>query len=103
MPAMVANTYYALQNVASGNYTVSVASFDGSNASFPIELDATQINKPGRYVVIKSTAQLSQYVKATASFVGTTALKVKDVTASGTGEPINYSGTTFYCVVVTVG
>jgi len=103
MPAIVANTYYALQNVANGNYTVSVASFDGSSASFPIELDATQITRPGRYVIIKSASPLTFYVKATASFVGATSLKVKGVTDSGAGEPINYSGTTFYCVVVTVG
>ncbi len=99
----VVQTYYALQNVVSGDFTYSCPAYDGGSMEFPIVLDAALITRPGRYVVIKSAAQLSDYAGATASFSSSSSLRVREVTAAGIGEPINYAGTTFYCVVVTVG
>ncbi len=103
--SMFVQNYYAIQNVASGDYTYSCPSYNASNASFPIELDATLITRPGRYVIIKSDSAITNYVGATASFVnGTNGLSIRGVTPSGSsGEVVNYSGSNKYCIVVTVG
>ena len=56
-------------NVGSGDYTVSMPSYNAQNAAFPIEIDAALITTPGRYVVIKSTAAITNYAGATFAWV----------------------------------
>ena len=98
--------YYGYQNVdAVGNGTYEVPAFDGSGSAFPLTLDVSAIKRPGRYVIVKSTTQLQNYVgTSSVSFVGgTTPLKVRSVTGSGTGDVVKYpDGNSYYCIVVTV-
>jgi hypothetical protein len=84
------------------DYFITATTFNGGSQSFTIELDATFITQPGEYAVVRSVNPLINYVGATASFVGSTSLTVRSVTASGTGDVRVINGTSYYCICVTV-
>jgi hypothetical protein len=96
---LVTQQYYGFQD--KGTYTVPA--FDGNSEVFPIQLDAGLIKRAGRYIIVKSATALTNYSGATASFVGTSPLRVKRVTPAGSGDVVGIGGTDYYCVVVTVG
>ena len=90
----------APNNVTSGDFiwTVVGTHFCG-NAVQPIAYDPSLVAQglgPGRWVAIKATT-ISQYVGATVDTTGT-GLTVYSVSK----EPVNFAGTTFQCIVVTL-
>ncbi len=94
---MIYESSYGFQNL-NGDYMVTATTIDAGSASFSVELDAALIRRPGRYVVLRA-GSISNYVGATASFVGATVLKVRAVSQENVTFP---GGTTYACVIVTV-
>lgn len=84
------------------DYYITTADFNANSQVFPIELDATLITSAGAYAIVRSTNPLTNYVGATASFVGSTNLTVTSVTAAGAGDVRVIDGVSYYCVCVTV-
>ena len=87
-------------NVGTTNYTYTViGTYNAQNAAFPIELDAAAITTAGRYVVLRATVNITNYAGATFAWVnGANPL----VCVSVSREPVNYNGTTYVCIVVTL-
>jgi hypothetical protein len=94
---MIYESSYGFQNL-NGDYMVTATDINAGSASFSIELDASLIKRPGRYVVLRA-GSISNYAGATASFVGATSLNVRAVSQETVTFP---GGTAYACVVVTV-
>ena len=89
-------TARAPDNVSSGDWTITVnGTYACGNAVQPFDLSAATMGS-GRWVLVKATT-ISQYVGAniTNAPSGRTVVGVSQ-------EAVNFSGTTWQCVVVTL-
>jgi hypothetical protein len=93
--------YAAIQNTVSGDGIISCTNFNGGSSTLTIELDVGIFNRPGRYVVVKSTNAITNPPTGYAvSFVGgTSLLNVK----SAARETVPFSTGAFDCITVTIG
>lgn len=93
-------TNSAPANVGSGDYTYTVVGdYDCNSTVFPIEIDAALILTAGRYVVLRASGAIQDYVGATFAWVnGVSSLSCLGISR----EPVNYAGTIYDCIVVTL-
>ena len=84
-------------NVASGDFTITVVGTYACGGEIqPFVLDSTLGITAGRWVLLRATT-ISGYVGATVDVTGT-GLTVYSVSK----EPVNFAGTTYQCIVVTL-
>ena len=89
-------TARAPDNVSSGDWTITVnGTYNCGNTVQPFDLSAATMGS-GRWVLVKATT-ISQYVGATI----TNAPSSRTVVGVSQ-EAVNFSGTTWQCVVVTL-
>jgi hypothetical protein len=89
---------YLIRNVG-GDFTISCTTFDGANSAIALELDASLITRPGKYVIIKSTNTITNPpTSISASFVGATSLVVRKTAR----ETITYSDGSYDCITVSL-
>jgi hypothetical protein len=84
-------------NVATGDFTITVTSTHACGSTVqPFVLDASLGIAAGRWVLLRANA-ITGYVGATvdASATGLTVYSVSN-------EPVNFAGTTYQCIVVTL-
>ena len=82
-------------NVATGDFTITVPTYACGNTVQPIVLDDSTAMLPGRYVVIKATS--------ITGYVGANVTPPAGLSVSGVSrEFVNFSGTTYDCIVVTL-
>jgi len=95
MPNVRVHRQAAPDNVSSGDWTITVnGTYDCSNAVQFFDLSSATMSS-GRWVLVKATA-ISLYVGATVTPPsGRTVIGVSQ-------EAVNFSGTTWQCVVVTL-
>ena len=85
-------------NVSSGDFTYTTGPYNANNAVFPLVLNTSLAWTAGRFVVLKSTG-ITNYVGCAVSWSGTSSLTILGVSR----ENVSYGGTTFDCLVVTIG
>lgn len=84
-------------NVTSGDYTVTVTgTYACGSAVQPFALDDSLGMTAGRYVLLRASVAITGYVGATVT--PPTGLSVYSVSQ----EAVNYSGTNYQCIVVTL-
>ena len=85
-------------NVATGDFTITVTgTYACGSAVQPFVLDASLGITAGRWVLLRASTAITGYVGATvdASATGLTVYSVSN-------EPVNFAGTTYQCIVVTL-
>ena len=93
-------SHYGIQNAISGDGIITVSgTFDAASTTFNLSLNPTIFKRPGRYVVIKANtvSNLASTI-ANVTWTSTSQLTAKSVSQ----ETVNFGGTTFPCIVVTV-
>jgi hypothetical protein len=84
-------------NVSNGNYTYTVIGTHLCGGKVqPFVLSNTLGMTAGRYVLLRATVAIDSYVGATVT--PPTGLTVYSVSK----EPVNFAGTTYQCIVVTL-
>lgn len=99
MPLACVHRQSAPGNVSSGDYTITVTgTYACGNTVQPFAIDPSLGIGTGRFVLLRSLGGISLWVGATVDLTGTgrTLLGVSR-------ETVNYSGTNYDCVVVTLG
>ena len=89
----------APNNVATGDFTITVTgtySCGSPGVVQPFVLDDSLGMTAGRYVLLRASVAITGYVGATVT--PPTGLSVYSVSQ----EAVNYSGTTYQCIVVTL-
>jgi hypothetical protein len=86
-------------NLYTGDCTISVTDFDGDNANSNFELDAGLFTTAGQYVIIKSTNDFTNYVSASATWVGSSSLTISSAYKANVTFPNNV---VYYCIVVNI-
>lgn len=84
------------------NYFWTVGSFDGGGAAFDIELDPSLFTLSGEYVLVASSAPLTNYAGANVSFSGSGPAVLYTTPSGSIGETRTISGSSYYCITTII-